>query len=114
MRALLASGVVPAWGVVPLLVAMGLACGVPGPARDLLVRRTTLERCGQQSYGRVYGFVYAGVDVGVALSPLVFGVLMGASRFAAVFGGVALLQVFAIAVTVGVARSAPVAGRVST
>lgn len=110
----LASGVVPAWGVVPLLVAMGLACGVPGPARDLLVRRTTLERCGQQSYGRVYGFVYAGVDVGVALSPLVFGVLMEASRFAAVFGGVALLQVFAIAVTVGVARSAPVAGRVPT
>ena len=37
----------------------------------------------------------------------------GIARFAAVFGGVALLQVFAIAVTVGVARSAPGAARVS-
>ncbi len=111
----LASGVVPTRGVVPLLVAMGLACGVPGPVRDLLVRRTTLECCGQQSYGRVYGFVYSGVDVGVALSPLAFGMLMEASRFAAVFGGVALLQVLAIAVTLGIARAAPApAGRVST
>lgn len=102
----LASGAVPGWSVVPLLVAMGFASGVPGPARDLLVRRSALARGGRAAYGRVYGFVYAGIDTGVALSPLVFGPLMDAARFSAVFGGVALLQLLAIAVTLAIARAA--------
>lgn len=103
----LGAGIAPVWAVVPLLVAMGFASGVPGPARDLLVRNSALARCGRNSYGRVYGFVYSGVDVGVAMSPLVFGPLMDGARFGLVLAGVALLQAFAIAVTVGVGDPAP-------
>ncbi len=105
----LATGAMPRWSVVPLLVVMGFASGVPGPARDLLVRHSALARCGRNVYGRVYGFVYSGVDVGVAMSPLVFGPLMDGARFGLVLAGVALLQAFAIAVTVGIGEPAPLA-----
>ena len=68
---------------------------VTGP-EPLLVRRAATARFGQQAYGRVYGFVYSGLDMGLAVSPLLFGPLMDAGRFAAVLAGVALLQAAAI------------------
>lgn len=105
IASVLALGAAPAWSVTSLLVAMGFTIGLPGPARDLLVRRSALAQGGARVYGRVYGFVYAGVDVGVALSPLLFGPLMDGSRFAAVFAAVAVMQLLAMLVTIGIARS---------
>ncbi len=78
------------------MAAMGFFGGIAGPSRDLLVRRAATARFGQQAYGRVYGFVYSGLDMGLAVSPLLFGPLMDAGRFAAVLAGVALLQAAAI------------------
>jgi MFS transporter, FSR family, fosmidomycin resistance protein len=92
----LASGAVPAWSVVALMGLMGLGTGFTGPSRDILVRRAATSTFGQAAYGRVYGFVYSGIDTGLALAPIAFGPLMDAARYTHVLWGVALLQVLAI------------------
>jgi predicted MFS family arabinose efflux permease len=99
----LASGAVPAWSVVALMGMMGFGVGFSGPSRDILVRRAATSTFGAAAYGRVYGFVYSGIDVGLALAPLVFGPLMDAGRYTHVLWGVAILQTLAIgaALTVG-------------
>jgi len=79
-----------------VMACIGFCTGIAGPSRDLLVRRAATSRFGQAAYGRVYGFVYSGLDLGLALAPLVFGGLMDRGRFAAVLMGVAALQGMAI------------------
>ncbi len=101
---LLASGVVSA-ALVPLLMAcIGFCNGLAGPSRDLLVRRAAAARFGQQAFGRVYGFVYSGLDTGLALSPLLFGPMLDAGHFASVLVGVAILQSIAVLTALGVGR----------
>ncbi len=75
--------------VVPVLFgAMGFATGIAGPSRDLLVKRSTPANAS----GRVYGVVYAGLDIGQAVTPLIFGPLMDHGRHGAVILGLALVQ----------------------
>ena len=100
----LAWGVLPAWCVIPLMVGMGFGGGVAGPSRDLLVRKAATARFGRSSYGRIYGFVYSGLDVGVAVTPLVFGPLLDHGRFSAALVGVAVLQCAALASAARVGR----------
>lgn len=100
----LASGVLPAWSVVAFMALIGFSAGIAGPSRDLLVRKAATSRFGQGSFGRVYGFVYSGLDIGLAVAPLIFGPLMDASRFAAVLVGVALLQGLAVLTALRVGR----------
>eukprot|EP01036_Dinobryon_divergens_P056763 gene56763-75795_t len=59
-----------------------------GPSRDLLVKRSTPDNAS----GRVYGVVYAGLDIGQAVTPLVFGVLMDHGQYRSVLLGLVLLQ----------------------
>lgn len=101
---LLASAWVPGWMVIPLLTCMGFCTGIAGPHRDLLVRRVAAHGFGQASFGRIYGFVYSGLDVGLAFSPLVFGPMMDTGWFIAVFLSVALLQGLAIFTALGVGK----------
>ncbi len=96
MAVLLASGTLHAWLVLPSMALMGFGVGTAGPNRDLLVRKAATAQFGKASYGRVYGFVYSGLDLGLALSPIVFGPLLDAGQFAAAMAGVALLQVLAL------------------
>lgn len=113
MALLLASGLLPPLAVLPVMAAMGFGVGIAGPSRDLLVRKAATAQFGKASFGRVYGFVYSGLDLGLALSPIVFGPLLDAGQFAAAMFGVAALQVLALltALRVGrVHRAAPVAG----
>ena len=100
----IASGVLPSWSVLPAMGVMGFCGGIAGPSRDLLVRRAATARFGQQAFGRIYGFVYSGLDVGLAISPLLFGPLMDGGRFGAVLVGVALLQGAAILTALRVGR----------
>lgn len=95
---LLAAAVVPAWAAVGLMGAIGLAAGVAGPSRDLLIRAAAPRH----ATGRVYGVVYSGLDSGLAIGPLLFGALMDAQRPAWVFVCIALFQALAIATAVGV------------
>jgi MFS family permease len=104
---LLASGWPPAWSILPLMAGIGFCTGVAGPSRDLLVRRAATARFGKAAYGRVYGFVYSGLDLGLATAPLIFGGLMDARRFGEVLIGVAILQTLAIFSALRVGRTIP-------
>ena len=111
----LASGLPPAWSVIPLMVGIGIGVGLAGPSRDLLVRRVATDSIAggnaSPAFGRVYGFVYSGLDVGLALGPLAFGMLLDAGGRNGVLPGVALLQVLAVLTVFAmgrrVARPAP-------
>ena len=98
----LASGAVAAWSVVALMGLMGFGSGFSGPSRDMLVRRAATSTHGVGGYGRIYGFVYSGIDTGLAIAPLVFGPLMDAGRYSNVLWGVATLQVAAIGAALAV------------
>jgi MFS transporter, FSR family, fosmidomycin resistance protein len=98
----LASGAVPPWSVVPLMGVMGFGVGFIGPSRDMLVRRAATATFGAGAFGRVYGFVYSGIDAGLALAPLAFGPFMDAGRYTSVLWGVATLQVLAIGTALAV------------
>ena len=98
----LASALVPVWSVVALMGLMGFGVGFIGPSRDMLVRRAATSTFGAGAIGRVYGFVYTGIDAGLALAPLAFGPLMDAGRYTHVLWGVALLQTLAIATALAV------------
>jgi len=102
----LASAALPQIAVAPLMAVFGFCTGSASPSRDLLVRKAAMERFGQRSFGRIYGFVYSGVDVGMSISPVVFGRLMDRGLSSAVLYGVAFFQVLAVlfALRVGQAR----------
>jgi hypothetical protein len=66
------------------------------------VRRAATSTFGTGAFGRVYGFVYSGIDAGLALAPLVFGPLMDAGHPTYVLWGIAMLQVAAIVAALSV------------
>ncbi len=82
----LASAWLPAALVAPLLAVTGFASGVTNPSRDLIVRATTPPG----ATGKVYGFVYSGLDVGSMLTPVLFGWLLDRGQAAAVFYAVVI------------------------
>ena len=91
------SMVLVAWppALVPVVFAMmGFSSGFANPARDLLIKRATPPG----ATGRVYGVVYSGLDVGMAIGPALFGLLMDAGQPGAVWIGIALLQLSLIGV----------------
>jgi MFS family permease len=83
-----------------LFGVMGFASGIAGPSRDLLVKRSTPANAS----GRVYGVVYAGLDIGQAVSPLIFGALMDHGQYRGVLLGMALVQCVLIASAFNVQR----------
>lgn len=113
MSMILASGAMPQLALWPLMSAMGFGVGMAGPGRDLLVRRAATSRFGRSSFGRVYGFVYSGLDTGQALSPVLFGPLLDAGHFRPALFAVAVLQAsglfFALHVGSRVQAPAPLA-----
>jgi FSR family fosmidomycin resistance protein-like MFS transporter len=87
---------------VPVLFAvMGVAAGIAGPSRDLIVKRAAPEN----ATGRVYGVVYSGLDIGQAFAPLVFGPLMDMQRPADVWLGIAIAQAVLITTAINVHRA---------
>jgi hypothetical protein len=105
MALALATGGVPRAAVSPLMFVVGFCTGTATPSRDLLVRRAAIERFGQGSFGRIYGFVYSGLDAGLAVAPILFGRLMDRGMFAAVLCGVALFQGLAVVAALGVGQA---------
>jgi len=82
-------------GTALLFAAMslnGFVNGLMQPSRDMLVRAVTPD--GQ--FGKVFGFVTTGFNVGGVISPLLFGYVMDAGHPRAVFFIVASLAVLAI------------------
>ena len=102
-----ALGAVPGWTVLPGMAVIGFCTGAATPSRDLLVRRAAMARFGAGSFGRIYGFVYSGLDLGLAVAPLVFGGLMDRGLHRPVLVGVAALQTLAVVAALRVGREAP-------
>ena len=92
MGLLLATGLVPIELIVIAFIVIGLGLGIAAPSRDLMIRSATPSG----SSGRVYGIVYSGIDLGAALSPLVFGIFLDVGMPKLLFIGVALLQLMII------------------
>jgi MFS family permease len=92
MGLLLATGWVPFDGIVIPFIVIGAGLGIAAPSRDLMIRTATPAGAS----GRVYGIVYSGIDLGAALSPLVFGIFLDAGLPKLLFVGVALLQLMII------------------
>jgi MFS family permease len=80
----------------------GLFTGLIMPSRDMIVREVTPPG----SFGKVFGFVTTGFNIGGIVSPLVFGALMDQGRPQLVFLGVAVFSAIAI-VTVGNGQKRP-------
>ena len=75
-----AQAVTPAL-LLPLLALAGAAGGITNPSRDMIVRNATPPGAS----GKVFGFVYSGLDVGSFLAPPVFGFLMTAGLPSIIF-----------------------------
>jgi len=103
---LLAARLLLEWSILRLMAGIGFCTGIAGPSRDLLVRRAATARFGQAAFGRVYGFVYSGLDLGLALAPVVFGRLMDGRQFGEVLIGIAILQALAIFTALRVGKAA--------
>jgi MFS family permease len=83
-------------GTVPLIAVMavnGFFFGVMMPSRDMIVREVTPPG----SFGKVFGFVTTGFNIGGIVSPLIFGALMDHGSPAFVFLLVAACSLAAIA-----------------
>jgi len=86
----------------PVFALTGFALGCTGPSRDLIVRGATPPGAA----GRVYGFVYSGLDLGGMLGPIWFGFLLDRGAGRGVLYAVAACLVIAIATVLQVRRSA--------
>jgi MFS family permease len=109
----LALGVVPAWAMLACMAVMGFGVGIAAPNRDLLVRKAATAQFGRSSYGRVYGFVYSGTDLGLAVAPILIGPLLDAGRFALALYALALFQFGALMVALRVGKRTRAGGAVA-
>jgi len=68
--------------MLPILLALaGAAGGVTNPSRDMIVRNATPPGAS----GKVFGFVYSGLDIGSFVAPPLFGFLMSSGLPAVIF-----------------------------
>ena len=95
---LTAAGIVPGALVLVLMAAIGFCSGLAGPSRDLLIRAAAPKN----ATGRVFGIVYSGLDAGMAVAPILFGVLMDAGRPGWVFVAIGGLWLTALLTAVQV------------
>ena len=102
LAVLVASATLSGWMMMPLLGLIGFGAGIAGPSRDLLVRAASPKG----ATGRVYGVVYSGLDIGLSISPLMFGALMDSSHPGWVFVLIGVFQVGALLTAVGVGEKA--------
>lgn len=82
-----AMGLTPGMLILLALGAAGVASGMTTPSRDMLVRAATPEGAS----GRVFGFVYSGLDLGSTAMPVCVGWLMDHGRPDGVFYAVTAL-----------------------
>jgi MFS transporter, FSR family, fosmidomycin resistance protein len=87
-------------GTMTLLALTGFAVGIGGPSRDMMIRKATPKG----ATGRVYGTVYSGLDVGFAVSPVIFGMVMDRGWYAATLVGAALTLMLSVLAAMGVGQ----------
>jgi MFS transporter, FSR family, fosmidomycin resistance protein len=98
--ALAATGWLGATGSMVVLAATGLAIGIGGPSRDMMIKKAAPAG----ATGRVYGMVYSGLDVGFAISPVLFGMLMDRNMYVATLLGAALVLLASVGAALAVGQ----------
>ena len=94
--ALVAEFDVGALALIAAMSAAGFCSGVIMPSRDMIVRAVTPPG----SFGKVFGFVTTGFNIGGIISPLIFGAIMDHSNPRLVFLLVAAFSLIAIVTVV--------------
>jgi MFS family permease len=95
-----ATGWLGAMGTMAGLAATGFAVGVGGPSRDMMIKKATPNG----ATGRVYGTVYSGLDMGFAVSPVIFGALMDKGYYDTTLAGAAFFLMLAVVAAVAVGK----------
>jgi MFS family permease len=111
----IAAGGLGGTGLAALMALTGFVLGSIGPSRDVIVRGIAPP----EARGKVYGFVYSGLDLAGLLAPLLFGWALDRGRPDLVFVGSAVFLVAAIPTVMRMRRRgrsvaappAPAAGR---
>ncbi len=93
---LLASGALPLALLAGTMGLVGFFTFSTQPSRDILVRASTPPG----ATGKVYGFVYSGLDLGSTVSPLLFGWMLDQHMPQWVFGAAATFMLLAVATVI--------------
>ncbi|MGQ3031448.1 MAG: MFS transporter, partial [Ferrovibrionaceae bacterium] len=80
----------------------GLAIGITTPSRDMLVRSASPRG----ATGRVFGFVYSGLDAGSAIAPPIIGYLIDGGRPGLVFWLMSVSLLLAVFTAIGLRQAA--------
>lgn len=98
LLAICGTGLLGATLTMVVLATTGFAVGVGGPSRDMMIKKATPV----ESTGRVYGLVYSGLDIGFAISPLLFGPMLDRGWYSAALIGAALVLMLSVVAALGV------------
>lgn len=90
----------PVLALIAVFAAVGLLQGSVRPSRDMMVRAVTPKG----ATGRVFAFVSAGLNLGAAVTPVLFGWLIDLGQADWIFFLLAAILLLSIA-TVGIART---------
>ncbi|HEV8615646.1 MAG TPA: MFS transporter [Methylomirabilota bacterium] len=93
-------GGLPLGGIAVVMAATGFSMGITAPSRDMIVRAATPRG----SSGKVFGFVYSGLDLGSLTAPPFYGWLLDRGDPRAMFVAVAALMLVMIVTVVQVRR----------
>jgi MFS family permease len=111
LMVVLATGALPLGTIAIAMACTGFSMGVTAPSRDMLVRAATPRG----SSGKVFGFVYSGLDLGSLVAPPVYGWFLDRGEPRAMFAVVAAVMLVMIVTVVQVRRRvvtpAPAGGR---
>ena len=102
LMVVLASGALPLGAISVVMAMTGFSMGVTAPSRDMLVRAATPRG----SSGKVFGFVYSGLDLGSCLVPVAFGWMLDHRDPRMLFVAVGVLLLCTIGTVVQVRRRA--------
>ena len=86
---------------IALLGCAGFFVGLTSPSRDILVRAAAPPGAS----GKVFVFVYSGLDLGAASAPLLFGALLDGAHYRGVFGAIAAMYVLGIVSVIHLGRA---------
>jgi len=100
LTVVLGSGLPPTAALAVLLALIGFSKGATNPSRDLLVRGATPAGAS----GRVFGFVYSGLDVGTLVMPPIYGWLIDRGEPQAIFFVAAALMALTMLTVLEVGR----------
>jgi MFS family permease len=96
----MATGVLPLSLLAVAMAATGFSMGVTSPARDMIVRAATPRG----STGKVFGFVYSGLDLGSFVAPPLYGWFLDHDAPQGMFVVIAAIMVVMILTVIQVQR----------